>query len=131
MQTGFIVITRDEKSLEEKHTNAYRLVPYMWWVPVSIVPPPLSMLQEVVGGPIELVPYRRGQMTMYCNEYGKISEPPLPLSPLVPIDYFPDILHGDLLIIGTADDEGYEKLLTLDEANKIVLYTIPEWRLQC
>lgn len=125
--TGFVIIARDEKRIRARFPAAERLFPYMWFVPMPEGPASVTaeLLRWVVGGHIELVPYRCNMMTIYCNEEGKNEG----LQPCVwqPSDYVHDFLAGDLALLGPVDEIGNETLLTLEEAHRLLFEVVPSW----
>jgi hypothetical protein len=75
----------------------------------------LAVYQQIVGGYIELVPNPHG-VTVYCNEEGKIMEPPLPLNLRATAlfgDWLQpwDIIAGNVIVVGPPDREGYDTRL--------------------
>lgn len=83
--------------------------------------PTLDQMQKAVGGYIETVPcftrlswplntvYTRG--AAYCNEYGKISDPPMSLNRAATLAWrqcigrTTDMLVGDVLFVARTDEE--------------------------
>ena len=73
----------------------------------------LDFLQGAVGGYIQIVPHNAPiNLSVYCNEEGKITDPPLEPNMLAtalfsgllgPSDY----LAGPVVLTGPIDDEGY------------------------
>lgn len=79
----------------------------------------LATFQEFVGGYVEAYPVQwddEGWATAYlwCNEHGKIAEPPLPENPVATIAWWTldprmsgvDRLHGPVMFTGGADENG-------------------------
>lgn len=72
----------------------------------------LAVYQRIVGGFIELVPNPHG-VTVYCNEEGKVMEPPLPLNWRATAlfgDWLQpwDVIAGNVVVVGPPDEEGYD-----------------------
>lgn len=75
-------------------------------------PETLAILQEKVGGWLELAPIIDRTLSMYCNEEGKILG--LPRNDrasdlLAPNN--PDWIAGDVVLVGAPDSEGYDTSL--------------------
>lgn len=66
----------------------------------------LQFLQEAVGGHIELVPMRRDDLTMYCNDEGKLDGLPINHLATAIADLMDDILVGDVVLLGPVDRHG-------------------------
>lgn len=68
----------------------------------------LKVLQERVGGWVESAPISDRQLTMYCNEEGKLLGLPrndVASDMLAPSN--PDWIAGDVVLVGAPDQEGY------------------------
>lgn len=75
----------------------------------------LAQLQEAVGGFIESAPTRARELTLYCNEEGKIHK--LAKNQLATELLFEsafDYIAGDAVVVGAPDGEGYDT--TIPEA---------------
>lgn len=78
----------------------------------------LEAKQELVGGLIEVVPYKN-DLLLICNEEGKITD----LKPNLKFDY--DFIVGDCFIVGDDYENGDFKSLT-DEEIKVVIEDLKE-----
>jgi hypothetical protein len=66
----------------------------------------LEGLQALVGGYIE-APHVDERLSVYVNEEGKLTDPPLPLNALWMVDGEPaDSIHGTIVIGGPVDEDG-------------------------
>lgn len=70
----------------------------------------LAIYQKIVGGWIELVPNPH-DVTVYCNEEGKILEPPLRANLRATVLFGAllqpwDFLAGDVIVVGPPDKDG-------------------------
>ena len=72
----------------------------------------LEILQARVGGWIEAAPIADRRLTMYCDEEGKLKRRPVNIVAtelLEPSN--PDVIVGDVVIVGAPDQEGYDQSL--------------------
>lgn len=84
----------------------------------------LQALQGYVGGWIEYVPTRQ-DVTLYCNEEGKIAGLPVNQTATKAFgqEINPDYLVGDVIVIGPIDGEGENTSLDVD----VWLSYVQEW----
>jgi hypothetical protein len=78
------------------------------------VPPGPEVLQKAVGGYIEALPIDGDRATVWINEEGRIENLPIFALWTEPDGRIVEPLHGPLLILGPADDEGETLPLTAE-----------------
>ena len=71
-----------------------------------------EFISEHVGGWIQVVPCS-SPVSVYCNEEGKIMDPPLPPNRLATRSFGEwlqpgDIIAGNVVVLGQQDEEGYD-----------------------
>lgn len=72
----------------------------------------LALLQEKVGGWLEVAPTADRNLAMYCHEEGKIRGlPPNVLATAFLEPGNPDVIMGDVVLVGPPDREGYDTSL--------------------
>jgi hypothetical protein len=75
----------------------------------------LDDMQKLVGGYIEAAPCPTNEITVWCNEEGKVMNPPLPFNVRATVLWeriwhqtLDDDLRGDIFITGGNNSEGDE-----------------------
>ena len=91
----------------------------------------LKPLQDIVGGLIQVVPLDTDDVTLYCNEEGKLLDLPVTAVWIDPkTGRWLDRLAGNMVAFGPADEEGDETDATEDTITILNRFLIPAVHLE-